>query len=111
MTIHHLKLTERDHSRTERIVLPGMVGGEFETPVGNLSVSVHGQVYLRTKERTIPLTVTETDALMRRLLHLTNVARNQLRIREGVANDCEAVSGKSRLWRRRGGALKKARKR
>lgn len=109
MTIHRLKLSERDHMRAERLISPGR-GVETETPIGHLSVSVHGQVYVRTPTQTVPLTVTEAVKVIAELNRLVGTARNQLRIRAGVANDCEPVRRKSRLWRKVGGALKKARK-
>jgi hypothetical protein len=110
MTIHTLPLTELDHTRAERLIMQGMVGCEIETPIGHLSVSVHGLVYLRTKERTVPMEVPEARRVIHLLQSLTNIAANQVRIRSEVANDCEATTSdrRSRLWRKLGGALKKA---
>lgn len=107
MTIHTLPLTERDHARAERLIFPGMTGCEIETPIGNLSVSVHGLVYLRTRERTIPLEVPEARRVISVLQSLVGIAERQVRIRRGVANDCEATSGRSRLRRRVGSAVRK----
>jgi hypothetical protein len=104
VTINRLTLTERDHARTERIILHGRQI-ETETAIGYISVSVHGQVYFRPKSGTVPMLPAEAQKVIIELQHYTNFAHHQARTREGVANDCESVFNerRSRLWRRRGG--------
>jgi hypothetical protein len=74
---------------------------------------VHGQVYFRPKSGTVPMPPAEAQKVIAELQHYTNFAQYQARTRDGVANDCDSVfdDKRSRLWRRRGGALKKGRKR
>jgi hypothetical protein len=90
VTIHRLTLTERDHSRAERIALHGR-GIETETAIGYISVSVHGQVYFRPKSGTVPMPPAEAQKVITELQHYTNFAQYQARTRAGVANDCESV--------------------